>query len=210
MGWNIAREGGNSFPFESIGDQVTGKIMNLEEVQQTDLQTGDPKTFDNGQPMMMYQVTLATELRNADDPADNGHRSVYLKGSRKSGCQSSLAAVLDAVRAATGGTELEPGGVLTLQYVGDGVARQRGFNAPKLYAATYQRPAMNLGAPAPVAQAPAPVAQAPAPQVVQAAAPVAQQAPVAAPVASGPTAEQVAALKAVGIDPATVYPGYQG
>ena len=205
MGWNIAGEGGNAFSFENPGDQVTGKIKNLEEVQQTDIKDNTPLFWDNGQPKMMYRVTLQTELRDPSNPDDDGHRDIYLRGSRKQGCKSSLAAVLDAVRAATGGTELEPGGVLTMQYTGDGVPSQRGFNAPKQYAASYQRPAMNLGAPAAAPTPTAAPAAAPAPQAQQL-----PPAPAPAPAAAGPTAEQVAALKAMGIDPATVYPSYVG
>lgn len=225
--WSIGGDGGNSFPFDRIGDTVTGQIVSLQEVQQTDLQTGEPKTFANGQPMMMYRVSLATQLRDPANPSDDGHRDVYLKGSRKSETQSSLAAVLDAVRAATGGTDLEPNATLTLTYIGDGPVSQRGFNPPKLYQATYQRAVMGLGGPqyatqqptAPVQQyappqAPAapPVQYAPQQPVQQYAtppAPQAQQAPASA-ASGGPTPEQVAALRAAGLDPASVFPGYQG
>ncbi len=229
--WSIGGDGGNSFPFDRIGDTVTGQIVSLQEVQQTDLQTGEPKMFANGQPMMMYRVSLATQLRDPANPSDDGHRDVYLKGSRKSETQSSLAAVLDAVRAATGGTDLEPNATLTLTYIGDGPASQRGFNPPKLYQATYQRAVMGLGGPqyatqqptAPVQQPAAPVQQYAPPQapaappvqyapqqpVQQYATPPAPQAPASA-APGGPTPEQVAALRAAGVDPASVFPGYQG
>lgn len=226
-GWNIGGEGGDSFPFEQIGASVTGTIDSLSEVQQTDLQTGEPKTFSNGQPMMMYRVGLANTNAPRTSPEDNGHRSVYLKGSRASDSRSSLAAVLDAVKAATGGTNLEPGGVLTLTYVGDGEAKGRGFSAPKLYQAQYQRPSMNLGgapapqqapapqyAPQPVPQqayqpAPAPAQpmpqyqppQQPAPQQVQAPAPQYAQAPAPAPAGPPPlTREQLQAMVNAGVD----------
>ena len=225
--WNIGGDGGNSFPFDHIGDTVTGQIVSLQEVQQTDLQTGEPKTFANGQPMMMYRISLATQLRDPANPSDDGHCDIYLKGSRKSETQSSLAAVLDAVRAVTGGTDLEPNATLSLTYIGDGQQAQRGFNPPKLYKANYQRAAMGLGgAPVPQAQqyqqAPAPQyapAQAVAPQYAQPAyqqAPAQQYTPPAPPVQqalaapAGPTPEQVAAVRAAGVDPATVFPGWQG
>lgn len=223
--WDLGGDGGNSFPFDRIGDSVTGTIDSLQQVQQTDLQTGEPKTFANGEPMMMFKVGLAhsNAPRDPNNPADDGSRSIYLKGSRKAGCGSSLAAVLDAVKAATGGSQLEPNATLTLTYVGDGQATQRGFTAPKLYQATYVRPAMNLGAPvAPVAapvqqyQAPAPlqqyapVAQAPAqPPAQHYVAPPAPQYQASAPVAPQPTPEQIAALQAAGIDPRTYFPHWQ-
>lgn len=212
--WDLGGNGGNSFAFDRPGDSVTGQIISLTEQQQTDLQTGEPKTFSNGQPMLMYRVALATQLRDPGNATDDGHRDVYLKGSRKTGVQSSLAAVLDAVRTATGGTALEPNATLTLTYIGDGPQAQRGFNPPKLYSATYVRPTMQLGAPAAAPQQPytpagtvAPQAQAPAPQYAPQQ-PVAAPVPAAPPAAAGPTPEQIAALRAAGVDPATVFPGY--
>ena len=217
---DLASGGSASFPFQNIGDSVTGKILNLEELQQTDLQTGEVKTFTNGQPMMMYRVELQTNLR--DGEMDDGVRSVYLKGSKKAESQSSLAAVLQAVLTATGRAALTVGGTLTLTYTGDGVAKGRGFSAPKQYSAQYAAPSVSLDPqPAAAPQAPAPVPPAPAapasPWGNQPAAPAspwgnqpaAPQAPApatpAAPAApSGLTPEQIAALKAAGIDPATL------
>ena len=221
---DLASGGSASFPFQSIGDSVTGKILNLEELQQTDLQTGEVKTFTNGQPMMMYRVELQTGLR--DGEMDDGVRSVYLKGSKKPESQSSLAAVLQAVLTATGRAALTVGGTLTLTYTGDGVAKGRGFSAPKQYSAQYAAPSVSLDPqPAAAPQAPAPAApaspwgnqpaaapQAPTPATPAspwgnrpAAAPQAPTPATPAPAApSGLTPEQIAALKAAGIDPATL------
>lgn len=214
---DLASGGSASFPFQNIGDSVTGKILNLEELQQTDLQTGEVKTFTNGQPMMMYRVELQTNLR--DGEMDDGVRSVYLKGSKKPESQSSLAAVLQAVLTATGRAALTVGGTLTLTYTGDGVAKGRGFSAPKQYSAQYAAPSVSLDPqPAAAPQAPAPAAPA-SPWGNQPAAPAspwgnqpaAPQAPApatpAAPAPAAPfglTPEQIAALKAAGIDPTTL------
>jgi len=210
---DLASGGSASFPFQNIGDSVTGKILNLEELQQTDLQTGEVKTFTNGQPMMMYRVELQTNLR--DGEMDDGVRSVYLKGSKKAESQSSLAAVLQAVLTATGRAALTVGGTLTLTYTGDGVAKGRGFSAPKQYSAQYAAPSVSLDPqPAAAPQAPAPAAPAspwgnqpaaPAsPWGNQPAAPQATPATPAPAAPSGLTPEQIAALKAAGIDPATL------
>ena len=213
---DLASGGSASFPFQNIGDSVTGKILNLEELQQTDLQTGEVKTFTNGQPMMMYRVELQTNLR--DGEMDDGVRSVYLKGSKKAESQSSLAAVLQAVLTATGRAALTVGGTLTLTYTGDGVAKGRGFSAPKQYSAQYAAPSVSLDPqPAAAPQAPTPASAAPAapasPWGNQPAAPAspwgnqpaAPQAPTPTPAApAGLTPEQIAALKAAGIDPATL------
>lgn len=211
--FNLGGDTGNSFRFETPGDQITGKIIDLVELQQTDLKTGEPKTFENGQPMMMYRVDLQTELRDPADQIDTGARSVYLKGSKKAESQSSLAAVLAAVIAATGTANISTGGTLTLQYIGDGPQRNRGFNPPKLYSASYQPPAINIGEPvqqppqAPVhqfaQQAPAPVVQQPI-QQAPAAAPTSAPAPAAQPAAPQITPELLAAMRAAGIDPTAV------
>lgn len=205
---DLASGGSASFPFQSVGDSVTGKILNLEELQQTDLQTGEVKTFTNGQPMMMYRVELQTGLR--DGEMDDGVRSVYLKGSKKPESQSSLAAVLQAVLTATGRAALTVGGTLTLTYTGDGVAKGRGFSAPKQYSAQYAAPSVSLDPqPAAAPQAPAPATPTPAapasPWGNQPAAPQAPTPAAPAPAApSGLAPEQIAALKAAGIDPATL------
>lgn len=165
--WDIGGDGGNSFQFDQVGASVTGTIESLQEVQQTDLDSGEPRTFANGQPMMMYRITLRTTQRDATNPMDDGRRDVYLKGSRKAETQSSLAAVLQAVKLATGGTNLQPGATLTLTYIGDGQQASRGKNAPKLYSATYVPPALNIGGQHPQQQAPHGYGQpayAPAPQ----------------------------------------------
>lgn len=171
--------GGNSFGFDQIGDSVTGQITVIEELQQTDMDTGQPAVWDSGQPKMMVRVELQTEQRDPSNPGDDGRRSVYLKGSRKPESKSSLAAVLVAVQQGTGGgRSIQTGGTLTLTYSGDGVPSRKGYNAPKQYEAVYAPPAVDLGGPP--AQAPAPQA-APAP------------APQAAPAAPQMTPEQAAA-----------------
>lgn len=213
---DIGGGGSASFPFDQVGDTVTGTIRNLEEVQQTDMTTGEPSFWPDGKPKMMYRVTLDTDLRDPSDPTDDGERSIYLRGSKKPESQSSLAAVLNAVRQATGGTNLAVGGRLTLAYVGNGVASVRGHNPPKFYQAQYQAPSVNLDGGAPAQQVPqqAPVQQvpqsgpqwpnqAPAPQWAQPAAQPASPAAAAAPVQlSGGqqlTPETLAALAAAGI-----------
>lgn len=198
----LGGEGGNAFAFDTIGAQVAGQIIDLEEVQQTDLDSGQPSFWPDGKPKMMYRVTLATQLRDPADTADDGHRTIYLRGSVKAESQSSLAAVIGAVRQATGGQDLRVGGTLTLQYIADGQASQRGFNPPKKYAATYQAPAVTLGG-TPQANAwdgqQQATQQQPAVQTVQTALPTA---PPQQPTAAAPAQPEVgAALAALGITP---------
>lgn len=144
---------GNSFGFDTVGASVTGTIVDIEQIQQTDMQTGQPAVWDDGKPKMMVRVELQTDIR--DTPFDDGKRSVYLRGPRKPESKSSMAAVLAAVMAATGTRAIAPGGILTLTYTGDGVPPRKGYNAPKEYGASYKAPSVDLGGgqddPAPVA-----------------------------------------------------------
>lgn len=258
---------GRSFSFGPQGSQpgahVTGFVVDLKEVQETHYDgpdAGKPIFWDNGDPKMQLRLTLQTELRDPGDPNDDGLRNVYLNGYKKphpkTGTSSTIWAVMDAVRAATGGTEIRKGGKVTLQWVSG-----MGFTGdPRHYQAWYEAPKMDLAGPPQAAQAPVqPMAQgssfgggdrglnaaapqpdpwatpaqgqpyAPPPaqpvQPVQteqgmvnpatgeiqqaAAAPqAAAPGPAAPALAGGPTAEQVAALRAAGIDPATVFPDY--
>lgn len=134
--------GGKSFSFETIGDKVSGTVVAAEAAQQTDIKTGEPKTWKDGNPMMQVIVTLQTDL--AEEPGDDGQRKVYLKGSKP---DTSMGAVRAAVRAA-GASGLDEGGKLQLAYTGDGEVTERGYNPPKRYAAKYEAPA-----PAPAVQA---------------------------------------------------------
>lgn len=206
---------GNAFPFEQIGDSVTGKVMNLEEIQQTDMDTNEPSFWPNGQPKMMFRMTLQTELREAD--GDDGIRTVYLRGRRKpndDGTKSSLCACLDAVRKATGGTQIQAGARYTHTFTSEGTPTKRGYNPPKWYEGAYVPPTMNLDAGQPAAVS-APYATPavqngvggqPA-QTVQPAVPVVVQTdpndPWAAVINSGKyNADQIAAMQAANIDPA--------
>lgn len=131
-----------AFAFDSVGDTVTGVIVEMKKTQQTDMETGKPVYWDNGDPKMMLRITLQTELQ--DDSEDEGVRSVYLRGGNftasKGKGTSSLVAVKDAVRRSGTTDGIQPGGKLTLQYSGEGAKPNKGFNAPKLYTAHYEAP----------------------------------------------------------------------
>lgn len=142
--------------FPAIGTVITGRIVRAPEArQQTDIESGEPLTFANGDPRMQIVCPLATELRDPANPDDNGDRNLYIKGNM-------LNAVRDAVKKA-GAKGLEVGGTLTITYIADGEKKNRAFNAPKLYSALYAPPtaeaanALLMGAPAPAQQWSAPV-----------------------------------------------------
>lgn len=185
----LGGEGGNAFPFDNVGDAVTGTVVALEQQQQTDMESGEPAWWDDAKtrPKIMYAVTLQTALRDAAD--DDGLRTIYLRGSTKPETQSSLAAVRSAVKATTGGYDIAYGGKLTLTFSGQEPSKQRGFSPRKLYTAQYEAPSMALGESGPTTPAPAPAAPVTAPAPV-----------VAAPAPSAPagiTPEQLAAMQAM-------------
>lgn len=77
-----------SFQFINEGDSISGIIIEPpEKLQQTDIESGEPKFWPNGKPRWYYRIKLQTELRDNDE--DDGIRSLSLSWHR-----------LDAVRAA--------------------------------------------------------------------------------------------------------------
>lgn len=182
---------GKSAKFETIGTSVSGTITTPPQVrQQTDMNTGTPSVWDNGDPKQQLVVSLQTAEKLDDD--DDGIRNLYVKGSKDPASKSMHAAVAGAVSTA-GAKGLDVGGTLSVTYVGDGVAKTRGFNAPKMYAATYTAPdgAGFLGTEQGQVNATTGEIATPTP-------------------APGPNPAAIAALRAAGVDPATVYPGFVG
>lgn len=119
-------------PFLEKGDSITGRVATTPELQnQTNMDTGAPLTFPDGNPKLMLRVLLDTDEREDED--DTGRRSVYIKGGNMQ------KAVAEAVRKA-GADDLEVGGVLTLTYTGNGKATKKGYNPPKLFEASYRKP----------------------------------------------------------------------
>ncbi|MGZ4610440.1 MAG: hypothetical protein ACXV2H_09310 [Actinomycetes bacterium] len=143
--------GARSAKFPEVGTIVKGTITTPPTLsQQTDFTTGALKTWDDGKPMMQLIVTIATDEK--DDVEDDGLRSLYVKGAMQ-------AAVKDAIRKA-GARGLEVGGTIAVKYTGDGVAKQRGMNPPKQFAAQYVAPTAKavddfLATPEPASAAPA-------------------------------------------------------
>jgi hypothetical protein len=135
---------GKAFPFDHIGDTVKGVIVEMKKVQQTDMESGKPSFWDNGDPKMMLRIVLQTELQ--DDDEDEGLRSVYLRGGNYTAATgkgtSSQIAVKDAVRRSGAPNGIQPGGMLTMQYSGEAAKTNRAFNAAKLYTAHYEAPSL--------------------------------------------------------------------
>lgn len=141
----LNQTGAKAFPFNNVGDSVSGTVAAANVRQQTDINTGEPKFFSNGNPMMVLVITLQTELRDDDD--DDGLRTFWARGGKYTVANgtgtASLVAVKDALRKA-GAKEPEIGATMTVTYSGNGVAATRGFSAPKLYTVDYASPVRNI------------------------------------------------------------------
>jgi hypothetical protein len=162
--------GVKSAKFDTLGTTVGGKVVRpIQARQQTDFDSGKPKFYENGDPMMQIVVHVQTNLRDASDPTDDGVRALYLRG-------QAMAAARDAVKAA-GGKGIEVGGEVYQTWSGNEPnSRGRGQDK-KVYTVRYVLPSGNdalMGTPPPApaavpAQQPVnlpPLPPAPAPAAV--------------------------------------------
>ncbi|GAB2952080.1 hypothetical protein GCM10027280_45600 [Micromonospora polyrhachis] len=122
-----------AFPDQQYGTTVGGPIVREPQVrQQTDFDSGKPKVYDDGKPVMQIIVHVKTTQRDPMTPTDDGVRALYLRGQIQQ-------AVRDAVRAA-GAPGLLVGGELHVTYVRD-EPNSRGRGKPKkVYEARYTPP----------------------------------------------------------------------
>lgn len=122
--------GGGGAPgvkFPEIGTTVRGIVRSARTTQQTDL-SGVPKTWDDGNPMEQVEITLLTDDRDPENPADEGVRRLFVKGQ-----------MLGAINDAKGNADITtPGAEITVTYVGDKASSKKGFHAAKQYSATYK------------------------------------------------------------------------
>ena len=136
----LMQAGGKSFPFEKLNDVIMGEVVSAEVRQQTDLETGERLAWTDGSPRMQLVITLQTALKSTDE--DDGQRTIYAKGGNFDVAEgegmSMKAAIGKAVRDG-GGTGLNPGDQLAVAYTGNGVRKNRGFNPPKLYSASWKQ-----------------------------------------------------------------------
>ena len=143
----LMAEGGKSFPFEKIDDVVIGKVVSAQVAQQTDVKTGEKIFWADGSPRNQLVITLQTDLKTSDD--DDGVRLIYAKGGKFDVEHGSGLSMKDAIAKAVrdgGGNGIEPGDELAVAYTGEGVRKNRAFNAPKLYEASWKRPAQSVSA----------------------------------------------------------------
>jgi len=182
-----------SFKGAPVGTSFTLVVLEAPTVVQSrDFETGKPASWPDGNPKMSVVTKVVNQATG---------ETLSLWAAKPS---AMFAALAEATKAT--GKPLEVGGTLVVTYTGDKPNDNPRLNAQKLYSATYTPPAPAdaFAAADPWGAAPAAQPAAVAAPPVQQVAPVAQAAPAAAP--GQPTAEQIAALRSAGIDPATVYP----
>ena len=128
--------GAPSFKFTQPGDRVTGKITDLQVVQQraySPTGLGELKTWPSGDPMMQLNVTLQTDLRDPAIDDDDGKRRIYIDGRR----------IREAVKEAftkVGKDGLEIGGTYTQTFTGYDPESKNPANPAKVYEVVYAPP----------------------------------------------------------------------
>jgi hypothetical protein len=136
----LMQQGGKAFPFENLHDTVIGEIISAEVRQQTDVDTGEKLTWTDGSPRNQLVITLQTSLHTNDE--DDGIRQIFAKGGKFDIADGDGQSMKDAIAKAVrdgGGTGLNPGDNLAVAYTGNGVKKNRAFNAPKLYSASWKK-----------------------------------------------------------------------
>ena len=118
-----------SAQFETPGDTVSGVIVRVEQMHQTDMETGELVYWDAAKlrPKMMIAATLHSPGHKDSD--DEGNVVVYISGGR-----------FTAVKAVT--KRLDEGATLTLTFTGlsDQPPKVKGYNRAKLFSAKYVAP----------------------------------------------------------------------
>lgn len=137
--------GAKAFPFEKLGDMVTGEIVDAQKRQQTGLEDNKPQFWDDGNPKMMLVITLQTDIR--DDDEDDGQRTVYLRGGKPQVAEgkgtSTLEAVKEAVKKSGSKNGIEVGATLSLAWTGN-APKKGGLSPAKLYSAAFKPASQNI------------------------------------------------------------------
>lgn len=110
-----------------VGTTVSGTVDSIEARQQTDFDSGAPKFFDDGRPMMQIVIHLNTDIRDPQRPIDDGKRALYIKG-------KNIAALREAsMRGLNGAHYPTTGDYVTAKFAEVDEPKRRGYNGAKLY-----------------------------------------------------------------------------
>lgn len=125
------------FPDGLFGTIIGGVITSEPRMQQQrDYTTGDPITYQDGNPAMQMVIVVQTDQHDPAIEGDDGQRALYVKGQMRQ-------AVGEALRKA-GARKPERGGRLLVKYLEDKpttLKNGKPGNAQKIYAAKYEPPA---------------------------------------------------------------------
>ena len=161
---DLLGSGAKALGWDDIGQGVTvrGTILESKAEQCRVFKSTDLAFWDDGTPQMQGIITLQTDLRDPDNPDDDGVRALFTGPYRKPG---TILGEIRQVLAKKKIARLEAGGTLAVQWT-TGVGKS---GDPRQFAVDYAAPDANnlLGdtpAPAPAAEpAPAPAAAPAAP-----------------------------------------------
>jgi hypothetical protein len=124
-------QGGTAAKWDAVGDRYVGRIVSMDQRQQTNTE-GQPLSWTDGSPRMQWVIAI--------EQADGEVANLYAKGGTfvpvTGTGKAMLVAIGEAVKAA-GGTALRVGDELAVAFTGLGEAKG-GKNAPKLYQAAYK------------------------------------------------------------------------
>lgn len=136
----IASSGGSTTAkFPNVGDSWEGKIVGTDVRQQRDIETGELKTWKDGNPMNQALITIQTDERDPEVDDDDGTRTIYVKM-----WGQPWQALKQAIREA-GDTDLQVGGFFRATHTSLGEKTNKAYNAPKLYEFEYKKPAGKVG-----------------------------------------------------------------
>lgn len=113
-----------SIKLETIGDKISGQIIDKELRQQTDLDTGELLYWPDGRAKQMAIITMQVQEPSEED---DGRRNLFVRGLMQ-------AAIRDAVKEAHK-TDLIIGDWLTVEFTGERTPTRKGLNGMKEYAA---------------------------------------------------------------------------
>ena len=122
--------------FENIGDTYVGVITALDVRSQTDPVTGAIKTFQSGDPMPVWVITI--EQDNGESVALWGRKGNYVAATGQG--EAMMNAIGHAVETA-GAKSIDVGGRLAVRHSGLGKPTAAGLRAPRLFVAQYEAPA---------------------------------------------------------------------
>lgn len=121
---------------DPIGTSVQGNVESVDAQQQRDFDSGEPKYWQNGQPMMQIVIHAQTGQIDPSIAGDDGVRAIYIKGRNIANLRSTCQKVgRDAPHVGDG---------FRATYSANGEATKRGYNPPKLYAYELQPNAASI------------------------------------------------------------------